>query len=98
MHLLALIIACAPLTKTIQAADTVRVASPDGRNVGTVQVNQGKLFSSLQRNGRDLLLPSQLGSEFRGAPRLTDSLTITASARDTVDQTWQQPWGEVAQV
>src|SRR5262245_29261187 len=98
MQLFALLLACAPLANKAQAADTIRVASPDGRNVVVVQVDQGKLFYRLQRNGRDVLLPSQLGFEFRGAGSLSDSLKITNTARSTFDQTWRQPWGEVAEV
>ena len=40
-----------------------RVTSPDGRNHVTVEVREGKLYYSLSRDGRALLLPSQLGVE-----------------------------------
>ncbi len=43
-------------------------------------------------------MPSRLGFEFRGAPPLRDSLDLTGTARSSVDQTWTQPWGEVARV
>lgn len=75
-----------------------RVASPDGRNAVTVEVREGGLHYSVQRDGRPIVLPSRLGFEFRGAPALRDSLTITGAARNTVDETWTQPWGEVARV
>jgi alpha-glucosidase len=52
----------------------------------------------VDRDGRKLLLPSRLGFVFRGAPPLRDGLAITGSARDSADQTWEQPWGEVARV
>jgi alpha-glucosidase len=76
----------------------VRVASPDGRNVVTVEVRQGRLFYSLTRDGRPLLLPSGLGFEFRGAPPLQDSLRITDTTRQSHDEWWTQPWGAVARV
>jgi alpha-glucosidase len=76
----------------------VRVASPDGKNVVTVMVRQGALWYSLYRERNPLLLPSRLGFEFRGAPSLGDSVRIVDSARTKVDETWTQPWGEVARV
>jgi alpha-glucosidase len=76
----------------------VRVASPDGRNQVTVELRGGRLTYSLARDGRALLLPSQLGFEFRGAPRLRDGLRIADSTRQSHDEWWTQPWGEVARV
>lgn len=76
----------------------LRVASPDGRNTVLVDVREGNLYYSLQRDGRAIVLPSRLGFEFRGARALRDSLRVVNSTRNTVDNTWTQPWGEVARV
>src|SRR5204863_5151476 len=76
----------------------VRVASPDRRNQVTIEVREGKLFYSVQRDGWAVFLPSGLGFEFRGAPPLRDSLRLADTTRTTVDETWTQPWGEVARV
>ena len=75
-----------------------RVASPDGRNQVTVEIREGGLFYRVDRDGRPLLLPSRLGFEFRGAPALRDGLRVTGSTTDSHDETWTQPWGEVARV
>jgi alpha-glucosidase len=75
-----------------------RVASPDGRNEVTVEVRDGGLFYSVRRDGAPLLLPSRLGFEFRNAATLRDNLRITETARNAVDYTWTQPWGEVERV
>ena len=93
----------------VRAQETVQVASPDGRNVVTVEalrpVEEGGavrwetgLFYRLERDGRKIILPSRLGFELRNAPSLRDSLTITGTTRNSVDETWEQPWGEVAHV
>jgi alpha-glucosidase len=66
--------------------------------VVTVTVRQGTLSYSLDRQGKPLLLPSRLGFDFRGAPPLGDSVRIVDSARTKEDETWTQPWGEVARV
>src|SRR5712671_563181 len=83
---------------SVMAQDTLTVASPDGRNKVGVAVHEGKLYYILNRDGGPLLLPSMLGFEFKGAPTLRDGLKITGSTRSTHDETWTQPWGEVARV
>ena len=89
----------AALTATTALGQTkVGVSSPDGRNRASVEVRDGKLYYSLDRDGRPILLPSQMGFEFRGAKTLRDSLRITGSSTSTYDTTWTQPWGEVAKV
>src|SRR5690349_20836681 len=76
----------------------VSVRSPDRRNEVTLEVRQGRLYYTLARDRRPLILPSLLGFAFMDAPPLRDSLRITETARDTHDETWTQPWGEVARV
>ena len=80
------------------AQDQLRVASPDGRNEVTVEVREGRLQYGVRRSGRTIVMPSMLGFEFKGAPRLRDSLRIVSSSRSTTDATWTQPWGEVARI
>lgn len=82
----------------LPAQAPLRVASPDGRTVVTVEVREGRLGYSVARDGRAVLTPSRLGFEFRGAAPLRDSLRITGHAERTHDETWAQPWGEVARV
>lgn len=81
-----------------QGTGALRVASPDGRNMATVEIRDGGLFYTVDRSGKHIMLPSRLGFEFRGAPTLRDSLSITGSSRTSYDTTWTQPWGEVARV
>ena len=95
---LGLAVAAAGLAGSAAAQPTLQVVSPDGKNVVTVSVRQGTLWYSLIRQGTPLLLPSRLGFEFRGAAPLGDSVRIVDSARTKVDETWTQPWGEVARV
>ncbi len=83
---------------TSSAQGQVRVASPDERNQVTAELREGKLYYSVQRDGRPLILPSLLGFEFQGAPPLRNGLQLVDSTRQTVDETWTQPWGEVARV
>jgi alpha-glucosidase len=82
----------------LSAQAPLRVSSPDGRTVVTVETVDGGLFYRVDRDGRPLLLPSRLGFTFRAARPLRDGLAITAATRDSADVTWEQPWGEVARV
>jgi alpha-glucosidase len=83
---------------TATAQERIRVASPDGRNEVTVEVRNGNLFYSVRRDGRVILLPSGLGFQFQGAAPLRDSLRVVGREQRSADQTWTQPWGEVARV
>jgi alpha-glucosidase len=76
----------------------VSVVSPDGRTRVTVEIHEGRLSYNLARDGRALILPSALGFAFRGAPPLRDGLRITDTTRQSHDEWWTQPWGEVARV
>src|SRR6185436_15161971 len=86
------------LARIAVAQEPLRVASPNGRNEVQVAVMQGRLTYAVRRAGRNIVLPSTLGFVFKGQPVLRDSMRITASSRSTHDETWTQPWGEVARV
>ena len=77
---------------------SLRVASPDGRNVVGVGVHQGAAFYTVDRGAKRIVLPSRLGFEFRGARAFRDSVSLGTPTRRTHDTTWTQPWGEVARV
>jgi alpha-glucosidase len=83
---------------TASAQERIRVTSPDGRNEVTVEVSNGNLFYSVRRDARAILLPSRLGFEFQGAPPLRDGLRVVGREQRSADETWTQPWGEVARV
>src|SRR6185312_5886234 len=93
-----LLLALSVITRLGAAQDRARVTSPDGRNAVTVEVRDGALTYSVDRDGRAVLLPSRLGFAFQGAPPLRDSLRMVDTSRSTADETWTQPWGEVARV
>lgn len=75
-----------------------QVASPNGRNVVNVFSREDGLFYSLKRDGRDILLPSRLGFLLNNQDQLRDGLIVTSEVESTFDETWTQPWGEIAKV
>src|SRR5213594_3434600 len=97
-RLLTLTVTCALGARAAAAQNRAQVTSPDGRNRVTVEIRDGALTYSVDRDGRAVFLPSRLGIAFQGAPPLRDSLRMVETARDSADETWTQPWGEVARV
>ena len=80
------------------AQESVQVASPDGRNVVRVEIQDGGLFYGLERDGRKVILPSRLGFDLGADAPLRDDLDFVGTERHSRDETWEQPWGEVASV
>lgn len=91
---LSALLATAPAACQVPA----EVDSPDGRTVVTVETADGGLFYRVDRDGAPLVLPSRLGFDLRGAPDLRDGLSIAGARRTSVDETWEQPWGQVRTV
>ena len=95
---LVIALCAAAAARPAAAHQPLSVASPDGRTVASVQIQEGGLFYAVERDGAWVVLPSRLGFEFRGAPALRDGLQVTASSRAARDTTWMQPWGEMEEV
>jgi alpha-glucosidase len=49
---------------------------------------------ALSRLGSELIRPSRLGMLFTDAEKFERNLELTATATRSVDETWEQPWGE----
>ncbi|MGZ8413226.1 MAG: glycoside hydrolase family 97 protein [Gemmatirosa sp.] len=105
LRILSLSLVCATLVLAKSAGGQVAaptgaltVASPDGRNVVGIGVQDGQLGYYVQRGGQWIIQPSRLGFTFRAGAPLRDSLRIVSNARRAFDTTWTQPWGEVARV
>ena len=73
----------------------LRASSPGG--VLTVEAgvdNDGRPVYSVSRMGRPVVTSSRLGYLLTDGVALERNLTATASMPITVDDTWEQPWGE----
>ncbi|HET7234690.1 MAG TPA: glycoside hydrolase family 97 protein [Longimicrobium sp.] len=88
----------APSSGAAQQPGELRLASPDGRNVVGVGVSEGMLYYTVTRGGKAVIQPSHLGFAFRGGDTLQRAVRITGTTRDSADESWTQPWGEVARV
>src|SRR5437660_9148629 len=97
-RLLTLTVTCALGARAAAAQNRAQVTSPDGRNRVTVEIRDGALTYSVDRDGRAVFLPSRLGFAFQGAPPLRAGLRMVDTPRAPVDQPRPQPGGEVAGV
>ena len=91
----AVLLAAAP---TATFAQSLRVASPDGRNVVTLAVDRGVLTYAVDRGPVKVIVPSRLGFAFRGAATLQGGVVVTDSARPSRHPTFDPAAGEVARV
>jgi alpha-glucosidase len=79
-------------------AVTLEVASPSGTIGVTVGVSDGRPLYAVSYGDRVVVAPSRLGFRFRNAPPFEAGLRIASSRRGSLDETWEQPWGEVRSV
>jgi alpha-glucosidase len=80
------------------APETATVASPSGDVVVTFSLAGGAPRYAVTRRGHPIVQPSRLGFRLRDAPPLEDGFRLAETKRRSVDETWEQPWGEVRSV
>jgi alpha-glucosidase len=74
-------------------AKSVQISSPD--NKITVTISDEKIPSySITFNNEATITSSRLGLRFKKAAELGEGFTIKSATKNSVDSTWQQPWGE----
>ncbi|HNB55180.1 MAG TPA: glycoside hydrolase family 97 N-terminal domain-containing protein, partial [Anaerolineales bacterium] len=78
--------------------DSLRVASPDGKNEVLFGLIDGVPYYSVTHNGAGVILPSKMGFTFLNDAPLNAGLSIVDSETSTFDETWTQPWGEVKDI
>ena len=71
------------------------VTSPDGNNIIQIHLldNGAPAYSILHKNNM-VIDTSSMGFEFKGQDALQSGLKIIATTPETVDETWEMPWGE----
>lgn len=92
---LAATIAATPLAAQNAEAPTMTVASPDKNLVVTVTTNgEGRPLYSVTRGGNPVIKPSELGFILTDAPKLHRNLVMSEVGRRSINENWDQPWGE----
>lgn len=55
---------------------------------------EGKPWYQVTWNGSPIILKSYLGFELKDQPSLNNNFKVVGELRNTLNQTWEQPWGE----
>ncbi len=85
-------VACSTVSN---AAEVAKVSAPGGGISVSLDVNgEGRISYAVSRNGTPVLAPSGLGFLLADAPKLERNFAFTGQAVRSVDETWEQPWGE----
>ncbi len=74
-------------------AQSLHLQSPDGKIILTIDDENTPSYQ-VSFNGNDVISNSLLGMAFKNAPAFDNSFKIKSSKRNSVDNTWQLPWGE----
>lgn len=70
------------------------IDSPNNRIKVIFDNSDENLTYSIKFDGNDLITKSRMGFEFKNMKPLERNFTITNYEISTVDDTWEQPWGE----
>lgn len=89
---LAAILATCALTTHAETVATVQ--SPGKVLTAELDLREGRLAYRVSRFGEPVIADSRLGFQIRGAEKLERNLALTTQATRSVDDTWEQPWGE----
>lgn len=71
-----------------------RINSPDGKIAVKVKDIDGKVFYSVLKEGKAILLDSPLGFTLANDLAFPGKCRISGSDSSAFDETWEQPWGE----
>ncbi len=82
------------LCSSLLAAKEVKVSSPDGKLIFTINDQAEVPKYSVSFNGEQVIEPSRLGMVFKSGPYFDLGFNITDSNSKSVNTSWQQPWGE----
>ncbi|WP_421992545.1 glycoside hydrolase family 97 protein [Qipengyuania sp.] len=86
---------CFPSADALAREDTtLRQCSPDGRLCFALTTVAGVLTYSVDRGGVPVIDPSTLGFMLRGAGKWGSAIELGDAVRSSVDDSWEQPWGE----
>jgi alpha-glucosidase len=80
--------------RSMAATGPVRVDSPDRVLAVELRIEEGRADYRLLRFGDEVIGWSRLGFLLRDAEKLERNLALSGQATRSVDETWEQPWGE----
>lgn len=75
-------------------AESLTLASPDGKIAVTVSDEGGQATYAIRYAGEEVIAPSRLGMLFAEHHGFERDLAIVGATRASRDMIWEQPWGE----
>ena len=87
------------LAVTTYAQKDYKVKSPGKKNELVFNLTQsGEPQYRFSSNGKSVIEPSLLGFEFQEIKKMTDGFKVVKAEEKTVDNVWEQPWGEFKKI
>ena len=77
-----------------ESSKSLEALSPDGRMSIKFTIDKGVPYYSIFRLGKPVIKPSRLGFTFQYAPPLAGNFAVESETKNSMDETWSQPWGE----
>ncbi len=74
------------------------VSSPSGQVAVTFTLDQGRPYYQVAFGKDPVVRRSRLGFRLKDAPPLEEGFRVANTRRRTVDEAWEQPWGEVRHI
>ena len=79
--------------------EPLKVSSPDGKNTLVFYLTpEGAPRYSLFSGEEVIISPSDLGFEFVEESPMTEGFEVVETEWNSIDQTWEQPWGEFKEI
>ncbi|MEC4594244.1 glycoside hydrolase family 97 protein [Nitrospirillum amazonense] len=92
---LAVVLVALPALAETPAKIVATIASPAGTLAVRVELDgEGRPAYAVTRRGAEVIAPSRLGFLFTDAPKMERGFALAGQSSRTVDETWEQPWGE----
>ena len=93
--LLTLLFLVGTLISCTEKPATLTVASPSGNNSIDFQLTaDGTPFYRVSHNNKMIIDSSSMGFDFKNQESIKNHLKVTGSSTNTVNETWDMPWGE----
>ena len=93
-----LLLACTAKSPQVPS-DALSLRSPDGKmELKFFLADGGVPQYALSRDGKEVILPSRLGFDLLDQEDLLDGFSLTGTAFNTEDETWEPVWGEEASI
>ncbi|WP_445384069.1 glycoside hydrolase family 97 protein [Robiginitalea sp. IMCC44478] len=98
-YLLSFMLVLFSLTSCETEPESLTLSSPDGNNQITFDLTEkGEPFYMVAHKNETVVDSSFMSFELKDLPALADNFKVTASQVETLDETWEMPWGEQLEV